>query len=117
MMKVAVVGSRTFSNRDLLFEKLDELQRVHGGFDLIVSGGATGADALAEEYALARQIEVMVLEADWKRYGRGAGPMRNQEIVKAADVVVAFWNGESRGTANTIEIARRWKKTVVVVPS
>lgn len=115
-MKVAVVGSRTFANRGLLFDKLDELQRVHGAFDLVVSGGASGADSLAEEYALAYQIEVLVLEADWRRYGRGAGPVRNQEIVKAADMIVAFWNGESRGTANAIEIAGRLKRTVVVVP-
>jgi predicted Rossmann fold nucleotide-binding protein DprA/Smf involved in DNA uptake len=116
-MKVAVVGSRTFTNRELLFAKLDELQRLHGPFSLIVSGGAAGADSLAEDYALAHEIEVLVLEPEWKRYGRGAGRVRNEQIVKAADMVVAFWNGESRGTANTIEIARRWAKAVVVVPA
>jgi len=67
----------------------------------IVSGGATGADALAESYAKLRDIPIQVFPADWDTHGRAAGPIRNRQIVKASDLIVAFWDGKSPGTRST----------------
>ena len=105
MKRVAVVGSRGFSDREKLFADLDRARGEWGDFE-VVSGGARGADSLAEEWALARGLPVRVFPADWNRWGKSAGFRRNRTIVENAEVLIAFWDGESRGTANTIDIAR-----------
>ena len=113
-MKVAVIGSRDFNDRDRLFAELDALQKAEGAFLVIVSGGAKGADSLAAEYAKERDIVLYVIEPDWQRYGRGAGVVRNAEIVRQADVVAAFWDGKSRGTKSSLDLARKANKPVFV---
>jgi hypothetical protein len=113
-MKVAVVGSRNFADRLRLFAELDALQQTRGPFDAIVSGGARGADQLAEAYAGERRLLLYVIRPDW-RMGRGAGVARNAEIVRQADLVAAFWDGRSPGTRSSIELARKANKPVVVV--
>ena len=80
----------------------------------VVSGAARGVDSIAA--AAAREVGLAVREfpADWAHLGRGAGFVRNRAIVEAADVVVAFWDGRSRGTAHTIGLAREAGRRVVV---
>jgi hypothetical protein len=73
-----------------------------GGFD----GGARGVDSWVVEAAEERGLRTIVFPADWERHGRRAGPLRNAEIVAHADRLVAFWNGRSRGTLNTVLAAR-----------
>lgn len=102
-LRLAVVGSRTFADRERLFRLLD---RLRPRLECVVTGGARGADALAEEWARERGVPVVVLRADWRRFGRGAGPRRNAEVVAAATAVLAFWDGASRGTADTVRRAR-----------
>jgi hypothetical protein len=108
-MIVAVVGSRTFADYEAMKRTLSELD-VSG----IVSGGARGADKLAERYADEEKIPITVLKPDWSK-GRGAGKERNSDIVVAAQTVVAFWDGKSPGTKDTIAKARAANKEVVVV--
>lgn len=60
-----------------------------------ISGGAKGVDTLAEDFARARNLPVIVFKPDWARYRGGAGYRRNTEMVDACDVVVAVWNGSS----------------------
>jgi hypothetical protein len=86
--RVVVWGSRTFS-------------------DYILSGGARGADRLAEQYACDHGLGVERFPADWARYGRAAGPQRNEEMIATADALVAFWDGTSPGTRHAITTARR----------
>jgi predicted Rossmann fold nucleotide-binding protein DprA/Smf involved in DNA uptake len=76
-MKLAVVGSRTFNNYEFFKDKLDQLSVAK-----IISGGARGADQLAERYAKEKGISFEIYSAKWKQYGRAAGPIRNEEIVK-----------------------------------
>lgn len=109
---VAVVGSRSFADYGKLVDFLDCL--VIGA---IVSGGARGADRLAERYAAERGIPVVLFPPDYARHGRGAPIVRNKLIVDAADLVVAFWDGASAGTRSTIELARKAGKAVHVVPT
>lgn len=109
--RVAIVGSRGFKDLDRV--------RAYVGFllpqDTVVSGGARGVDSTAEEEARRRGIKVTIFLPDWKAHGKRAGFLRNQDIVNEADRVVAFWDGTSRGTANTIELARRADKPVEVI--
>jgi hypothetical protein len=110
-LKIAVVGSRNFDNYSMLEEKLN--LHILSNRDTIISGGARGADKLAERYARERGLELMIFKPNWLK-GRGAGLLRNTDIVSAADKVVAFWDGISRGTADTIEKAMKQDKCVFI---
>lgn len=114
-MKVAVIGSRNFDDYGVLEAFLDGL-RLDAGIEVIVSGGARGADSLAERYAGERDIPMEVHRPDWKTFGRSAAFIRNRAIVDCSDMVVAFWDGKSRGTENAVDYARRKGKRVHVVP-
>lgn len=108
--KVAVIGSRAFSDYDLLQQVLDE-----ECVELLISGGAKGADTLASEWADSRQVETVIFKPQYDRYGRGATHVRNREIVMVADKIIAFWDGRSRGTASTIAYAKKQGKAVHVI--
>ena len=113
-MKVGVVGSRTFMDFQKLGKELDTLNLSIT--DEIVSGGCPkGADYLAERYARVRQHPLKVFKADWERYGKSAGVLRNLELVKYCDCVVVFWDGTSRGTANTIARCLELNKSISIV--
>ena len=109
-MKLAVVGSRDLVKiPDLARQSMrDYLTRYRRGITEIVSGGARGADTYAEEIAAELGIPTKIFPADWNKYGKGAGFIRNKEIVDYADAVVAFYYGSSpsRGAQNTINQAR-----------
>lgn len=82
---------------------------------VIVSGGARGADRLAERYAHDRRLPLMVVPADWDRHGKRAGTLRNEEMGNMADGLVAFWDGESRGTRHMIAYMRKLGKPTKTV--
>jgi len=105
------VGSRDGVNPAAVSDFIDKLDPLT---TVIVSGGARGVDTYAAERAEERGIRTVVIRANWKKYGRGAGFLRNKEIVKAADDVVAFWNGQSRGTEHTIEQAVKMGRSVAI---
>jgi hypothetical protein len=107
-MKVAIIGSRDFPQLKLVAECVDTLPAG----TVVVSGGARGVDRQAEQRARTRGLEVLVIRANWALHGRKAGFLRNPEIVAAADRVVAFWDGTSRGTAHSIAVARQAGKPV-----
>jgi len=106
-MKLAVIGSRTFSYYTFMCSVLDQYE-----ITMIISGGARGADTLAEKYAKDHDIPIMTYSADWKRFGRSAGNQRNFQIIDDCDEVVAFWDGESKGTDHSIGYAEQCNKKV-----
>jgi predicted Rossmann fold nucleotide-binding protein DprA/Smf involved in DNA uptake len=110
--KLAIVGSRNFDDYAMLNEKLTPYKNI---VELVVSGGAKGADSLGEKWAKENNIPVKIFHPDWKKYGRAAGPIRNKEIINNADVVIAFWDGKSSGTKSSIELAKKAGKKVEVV--
>lgn len=116
-MRVAIVGSRTFDDKALLDTTMDTL--IYNGKPvkptLVVSGGASGADTLGEAWAKARSIPTEILKPDWVKHGRAAGHIRNRDIVKQADLIVAFWDGVSKGTMSTRKEARRVGKPFMCV--
>lgn len=98
-MRVAVVGSR-----GLKIDYLGEL--LPKDTTEIVSGGAKGIDTCAREYVLAHNIKLTEYLPDYRRYGKGAPKRRNAEIVQNCDMVIALWDGKSRGTKFVIDFAR-----------
>ena len=109
-MKLAVVGSRDFSNERLMDEEL----RKHMPLTQVISGGARGADSLAEQWARHNGIDVQVFYPDHKKHKRPYHH-RNRLICEACDTLIAFWNGHSTGTRYTIGYARQIGKPVIVV--
>jgi hypothetical protein len=109
-MKTAVIGSRGFNVYVLLKGTLDAYL-----ISQIISGGAIGADMLAERYAEEHEIPTLIFKPDYNKYGRGAPLVRNKEIVDAAERVIAFWDGKSRGTAYTLKYAKSKGKEVKVI--
>jgi len=75
----------------------------------IVSGGAKGADQLGEQYAKENNYNLRIFPADWDKYGKKAGYIRNEEMAKYADACVCFWDGKSKGTKMMIELAKKYK--------
>jgi len=114
MKRVAIVGSRIFENYPLLEREVKKIIRPNE-IEKIVSGGAKGADSLAEKFADKYGIEKQIFIPEWNRYGNRAGFVRNKKIVENADIVIAFWNGKSSGTENTIETARFFHKELHVI--
>jgi hypothetical protein len=114
-MKLAIVGTRTFNNAALMDSSIAGLVQQHGNITEIISGGARGADRLAEQYAHQHAIPLTIFYPDWYAHGLKAGPMRNTRIVQAADHVLAFWDYNSRGTMDTINKAVAANKPVTIV--
>jgi len=118
MRTYGVIGSRTWDNEAVVFSILDG-GYAKGKIAKIVSGGAKGADTIAEKWAKTRKIpcEVFHIRAeDVKTKGqRGAPHVRNQRIVDACDILLAFWDGESAGTQSTIKKAFKAGKPVFAV--
>ena len=100
-----VCGGRSYTDKERLWSTLNgflQSRRVRR----VISGGARGADTMAEDWAKARGIECVVFHADWAKYGRAAGPIRNQQMLDEGrpTLVVAFPDG--RGTADMVRRAR-----------
>jgi hypothetical protein len=101
MMKVVIFGSRTIEDMREV-EKALEHSPVKNSITEIVSGGASGVDTLAQQYAEAQGIPFKLFPEQRELYGRKAGPLRNIEMSKYAEFGVAVWDGKSRGTAHMI---------------
>jgi hypothetical protein len=112
-MKLAVIGSRDFTDADLLTRTLDAYR---GRLEMIVSGGAKGADQLAADYARSTGIPLREIRPEYGKYpGRAAPAIRNKAIIEQAQGVVAFWDGASPGTRQAIEYAQKAGKNVEIV--
>lgn len=102
MRKIAIVGSRDYNRPD----KIETFIAGFRGLDVeIVSGGARGVDTYAVTYAKQFELKTKVFPADWESNGKRAGFLRNAQIVDYSDILVAFWDGKSRGTKDSIDKA------------
>lgn len=110
-MKVLICGSRNITDPALVSQAVSQsgITPTH-----IISGGARGVDRLAGEYAVSQGIGFTEYPADWDKYGKRAGFIRNYAMVGAADAVIAVWDGTSPGTKHSIEFARSCGKRVFV---
>ena len=113
MRRIIVAGSRSFDDYFTLRSILDG--HLCGRGDVaIISGHARGVDLMGEAYAQRMGIPCEVYPADWRKYGKKAGMVRNAEMAAVADELVAIWDGQSRGTAAMIRMMKRRKKPVTV---
>jgi hypothetical protein len=109
MRKMAVVGSRGIAmdyGLGTLEDFLVDISQPFLGLDvnMVVSGGAKGADAVAEQWAKKYNFPITVFEPDWEKHGKAAGFVRNAQIADYGDFCVALWDGKSKGTRNTIDL-------------
>ena len=113
-MTIAIIGSRGITDKQYVYSKLDTIF-ANKKPELIVSGGAKGPDTLGVLWARENEVPVKEFMPDWEKYGRGAGFKRNTQIVEAADIVIAFWDGLSKGTKDSIDKAKKLNKRVEII--
>jgi hypothetical protein len=123
LYQVAIVGSRYFQETEMVAnyviglatqQLLSKRYSNDPVYYKIISGDAVGVDRTAQNCAKMLDLEVDIKIADWKKYGKSAGMIRNPDIIKDANLVIAFWDGKSNGTKNSIKIARTMNKHTVV---
>lgn len=114
MIKVIIAGGRDFNNFELLVAKVDNILKSSHPNVEIVSGGQIsispygskyGADYFGEVYATIMRYKITRFKADWEKYGKSAGPIRNKEMADYSDALIAFWDGKSKGTKGMISLA------------
>ncbi len=113
-MKVIVAGSRNFNDYEKLKKKLNSILKNQKDIT-IISGTANGADKLGERYASENHFKLEQYPAMWDLFGKKAGYMRNEEMVKLADAVVVFWDGKSKGTKHMIDISKKYNLKLRIV--
>lgn len=110
-MKIAVIGSRNFKDQKLLKTVLDaETQMIE-----LITGGAVGADTLAENWAKEKQLPVTIIKPNYEKFGKYAPLERNGRIINLAEKVIAFWDGQSKGTKYVIKECQRLGKPLKLV--
>lgn len=119
-MRIGIVGSRTFNDYELMKDVFYGYFAIENdllgyGDITIISGGARGADLLAKKLADNPYFDYIEFFADWGKYGKSAGFKRNQQIVDNSDIIIAFWDGKSRGTQDTINKAKLTKKPTFII--
>lgn len=114
--KVVIAGCRDYNNYDEAKVYIDFcLSNIRKEKNIvIVSGCASGADAIGERYAEENGFKIERYPADWKRYGRSAGPRRNKQMAEICDYVICFWDYKSKGTKSMIEYAIKHDKPIKI---
>lgn len=115
--KVIIAGGRDFNDYLMMEAALDYAlsKKIKDGYDIeIVSGDARGADSLGVQYANKRGFAVKHFPAEWDKFGKSAGYKRNAQMADYADALYAFWDGQSKGTAHMIVLARQKRLQVHV---
>lgn len=121
-MKIAIVGSRNFKCRETfkaIMLQWNNLELVYSDIEKkclrpvsFISGGAIGVDTWAEEFAASHAYDIKVIKPEWEKYGKKAGFLRNALIIKEAQMIIAFWDGKSKGTKHSIDLAIKEGKPI-----
>ena len=114
MKNIMVCGSRSITNEEVIFSKLDDVLTQHPDM-ILISGGAKGVDSIAENWAKSHHVFIKQFKPDWKKYGRGAGIVRNKQMVEESDKVIIFWDGISKGTKSDIDFCKKFGKEHLIV--
>lgn len=112
--RVVVAGCRNYNNYSEAKVYIDFcIKNIKTDYTLVfISGGCTGADGLGERYAKENGYAIEYYPAEWDKYGKSAGPKRNEKMAKVGDYVICFWDGKSRGTKSMIEYAKKFNKPI-----
>lgn len=112
---MAIIGSRSFNNYSYAKKEiLNIIQNNNLSVTKIISGGANGADKIAEIFAKNFNIPIEVITPDWSK-GKQAGIIRNTNIIKKSDYIVAFWDEKSKGTLDSINKAKKFNKNLSII--
>ena len=117
MYKIIIAGGRDFNDYKLLEKEVSGFLKtldIDSGLE-IVSGGAKGVDAMGERFAQENDIAVKLFPADWKKFGRAAGPKRNAQMADYATHLLSFWDGKSKGTKSMISLAEKKGISVKII--
>lgn len=109
LYKLMISGSRGIKDSKKIYDELEKIFAAHPDF-ILISGEARGVDSIAEEWAKSRNLPIEQHKPDWAKYGWGAGIIRNKEMVLAADFVLIFWDGKSKGTKSVIDFCEKQGK-------
>ena len=114
--RVVIAGCRNYTNYEEAKQYIDFcISNIRQGNNIIIlSGCASGADAIGERYAKENGFKVEKYPADWEIYGKSAGPRRNKQMAEASDYVICFWDGKSSGTRSMLELAKKCNKPVKI---
>ena len=114
--RIVIAGCRNYNNYDEAKEFIDNcLIDINKENEIIiVSGCASGADAIGERYAMENGFKIEKYAADWKKYGRAAGPKRNKEMAEISDLLICFWDEKSKGTKSMIDYAEKYGKKLEI---
>lgn len=122
MFSLVIAGTRSFNDYSLLSAVLDQYIPTLGVKDITILSGhghpskdAKGADYLGEQYAKEHDYPVSIFPANWDKFGRAAGPIRNSVMAKQADGLVIFWNQRSRGSPSIMNEARKRSLPILTV--
>lgn len=127
-MKIVIAGSRGIykvkpDNSNLMEEQTRVYKLLlsaikESGYDIteVISGTAAGVDRLGERWAMVNDIPIISMPADWNKYGKSAGPIRNQKMAELCDAAIILWDGTSPGTRNMIyEMNKLGKPTYIKI--
>ncbi len=110
-MKIIIAGSRTITDYDIVdravFQALFSWKKLYTDITEVFSGCARGVDILGEQWTVKYGKQLLLYPADWNKYGKKAGYLRNEKMAKHADGLVAIWDGKSKGTKHMINIAKK----------
>lgn len=113
-MKLIIAGGRDFNDYNLLCDEVSKF--IADEKDVtIISGLARGADSLGCQYAQENQLPIRAFAAEWGKFGRGAGIIRNKLMAKEATHLIAFWDYKSKGTMHMIDYASDMNLKVEVI--
>jgi hypothetical protein len=115
MVKIAVIGSRNFSDYSFFREKLEAIIINLKDFEFVSGGCKSGGDALIKKYCNENQYKLVEHLPDWDAYGKRAGFLRNQLIIDDATHLIAYWDGASKGTLSSIKMAENKEIPIKIV--
>ena len=117
MKKFMVCGSRTITDEKFVISEIEKCWAESLGAEpvIVVEGEAKGVDSIAKSWAISKNFQLEPHKPDWKRFGRGAGIVRNKEMVEASDFVLILWDGSSKGTLSDIKLCEKLSKQNKVV--
>ena len=112
-MKLIVAGSRTIPKEKALDKLMDSAKVIAmSGFNEIVSGGCRGVDEAGEAFAEYYDLKLTIMEAEWGKWGKAAGPIRNRKMAEYADALFVIWDGKSSGSKNMIKAMEELDKEI-----
>lgn len=116
--KLLVCGSRTITDKEWIFSQIESYWYWNLAcykFPVMIEGEARGVDSIAKDYAVENEWEIEAYPAEWDKYGKSAGYIRNEIMVKACDECLILWDGSSKGTKHDIDLCEKYKKPYKVL--